>query len=217
MKKLALLLICIFAVAVGNARDDKFMQAMLANLEKAKIAKTVPDFQELANSFERIAIAEKTQWIAWYYAAWFNLVANFQEPSVTMRQQFINLAEKQIDEGLKIKPEESELLVIKVMAYYSEMAINQANAMDLFPKTTELLEKAKTLNSGNPRIYLTQAEAVFSMPVEFGGGKEKAKPILVAAKERFNTFIPENQLSPSWGKERCEALLAKCETTNNRN
>lgn len=211
MKKVTLLLICILVFGLGKAQDDRFTQVMLANLEKAKTVGNVSDFQELANSFERIAITEKTQWIAWYYAAWFNLVANFQEPDAIKKQQFINQAEKQIDEGLKIMPEETELLVIKVMAYYGEMAINQANAMDLFPKSAELLEKAKTLNPGNPRIYLTQAEAVFNMPVEFGGGKEKAKPILLAAKERFDKFVPENQLSPSWGKERCEMLLAECQ------
>jgi hypothetical protein len=210
MKKVTFLLILVLSVGLVNAQSDRFTQAMLANLEKAKTAQNVSDFQEVANSFERIAVSEKNQWTAWYYAAWYNLIINFQESDVAKKQQFLNQAKKLIDEGLKVKPEESEFLVIKVMAYYAEMAINPSNAMDLFPKTTELLEKAKSLNANNPRIYLTQAEAIFNMPVEFGGGKEKAQPILLTAREKFDKFVPENQLSPDWGKERCDMLLAEC-------
>lgn len=210
MKKVTFLLILVWSFGVATAQNDKFTQAMLANLEKAKTAQNVSDFQEVANGFERIAVSEKNQWTAWYYAGWYNLIINFQESDVAKKQQFLDQAKKLIDEGLKVKPDESELLVVKVMAYYAEMAINPANAMDLFPKTAELLEKAKSLNANNPRIYLTQAEAIFNMPVEFGGGKEKAQPILQTAKEKFDKFVPENQLSPDWGKERCEMLLAEC-------
>lgn len=210
MKKVTFLLILVWSFGVATAQNDKFTQAMLGNLEKAKTAQNVSDFQEVANGFERIAVSEKNQWTAWYYAGWYNLIINFQESDVAKKQQFLDQAKKLIDNGLKVKPDESELLVVKVMAYYAEMAINPANAMDLFPKTSELLEKAKSLNANNPRIYLTQAEAIFNMPVEFGGGKEKAQPILQTAKEKFDKFVPENQLSPDWGKERCEMLLAEC-------
>lgn len=210
MKKVTFLLILVWSFGVATAQNDKFTQAMIGNLEKAKTAQNVSDFQEVANGFERIAVSEKNQWTAWYYAGWYNLIINFQESNVAKKQQFLDQAKKLIDEGLKVKPDESELLVVKVMAYYAEMAINPANAMDLFPKTAELLEKAKSLNANNPRIYLTQAEAIFNMPVEFGGGKEKAQPILQTAKEKFDKFVPENQLSPDWGKERCEMLLAEC-------
>jgi len=34
-------------------------------------------------------------------------------------------------------------------------------------------------------------------------------PILLVAKEKFDTFVPANQLVPDWGKDRCELLISK--------
>ena len=45
--------------------------------------------------------------------------------------QFIQKTRKLIDEGLKVKKEETELMVIKVMSYYIEMSIDQTKAMEL--------------------------------------------------------------------------------------
>jgi hypothetical protein len=210
MKNVSIILICLLSFGIANAQDDKFTQAMLTNLEKSKTATTATELQELANSFERIAISEKRQWTAWYHAALYNILANFKETDITRRQKYLDHALKLVDEGIKIRPEESEFLVLKVLAYYGEMAIDPSKGADLYPKTVELLEQAKTLNPNNPRVYLTQGEALFGMPEAFGGGKDKAKPVLLAAKERFDKFVPADQLVPNWGKQRCEMLIGQC-------
>jgi tetratricopeptide (TPR) repeat protein len=211
MKNVTFFSLFVFFFAFTNAQEDRYTQAMSANQEKGKAAQTTSDFLELANSYERIAVCEKNQWIAWYYAALYNLFANFNESNIAQRQRYIDQALKLTAEGIKVKSDESEFLVLKVLAYYSEMSIDQSKGMDLYPKTIELLDQAKSLNPDNPRIYLTQAEAVFGMPTAFGGGKDKAKPILMSAKERFDKYVPANQFSPNWGKERCEQLLGQCQ------
>lgn len=211
MKNVVFLLIFVLSFSFVKAQNDKFTQAMVLTLEKMKTAQTSAAYQETANTFERIAASEKTQWTAWYYAAWSNLMINFRETDRATKQKYIDHAIQLIDEGLKVKPEESELLVIKVMALYGEMAIDPAIAIDLYPKTVELLEKAKSSNPDNPRIYLTQAEAVYNMPEAYGGGKDKAGLILQEAKKKFDKFIRSDSISPDWGKDRCEMLLTSCQ------
>jgi hypothetical protein len=209
MKTIIIILVSIFAFAQAtNAQREKFTAAMTANLEKARKAETVSDLQDLANSFERIAAAEKKEWSAWYYAAFYNLMINFQDSIAERKTKLIDLAQQQIENGLKIKPDETELMVLKVMSYYAEMAIDPMLGMTLMGEANALIDQAKSINPDNPRIYLLQAEAIYNMPAEYGGGKEKARPTLLLAKERFEKFVPADPLAPDWGKDRCESMLA---------
>jgi hypothetical protein len=208
MKTLISLLIVLLPVISTSGQSERFRQAMMANIEKSKTAATLFDFQNLANNFSRIAEAEENEWTPWYYAAFYNLVINFQDSINERKAKFISLAEKQIESGLKVKPDETELLVLLVMSYYAEMAIDPIKGMTLMGEANTLLGEAKAINPDNPRIYLEEAEAVYNMPPEFGGGKEKALPILLVAKEKFDNYKPFNPFSPDWGKDRCEKLIS---------
>lgn len=197
-----------------HAQHEKFRSAMLAGLEMSKTAQTLEDYQQLANHFERIANAEKKEWTPWYYAAFYNLVINFQDTDPERKSKYVALAQQQIESGLKLQPEESELMVLKVMSYYAEMAIDPMKGMTLLGEANALIDYAKALNPENPRIYLEQAEAIYAMPVEFGGGKDKALPLLLLAREKFDKFVPADPLTPDWGLDRCEMLLREAEKSN---
>jgi hypothetical protein len=209
MKTAILIAAIVLASFHLQAQNEKFTRAMMINIEKSKTALTAADFQDLANNFERIATAEKTEWTPWYYAAFYNLVLNFQEPDASKKAKYLSLAQKQIESGLTINPGETELMVLKIMSYYGELAIDPTKGLSVLGEANALIDRAKSINPGNPRIYLEQAEAIYNMPVEFGGGKDKAMPILLVAKEKFDTFVPADQLVPNWGKDRCEQLISK--------
>src|ERR1700694_1185586 len=67
MKSLILSTLVLCSLAVF-AQSDKYADAMKKNLEQMDAATTTQDFQTVANSFERIGDAEKTQWLPYYYA-----------------------------------------------------------------------------------------------------------------------------------------------------
>ncbi len=207
MKTKLLLAGILFSIVTVYGQTDRFTRTMIGNLEKAKSATTISDYQELANSFARIAEAEKNEWTPLYYSAWYNLIINFEEPDSEKKEKYISLAQQQIEAGLKLKPEETEFFVLKVMSYYAEMSIDPMKGMTLMGEVNELLTDAKTINPENPRIYLEEGEAIYNMPEEFGGGKEKALPILLLAKEKFDNFTSTDTLAPSWGNDRCEMLI----------
>ena len=211
MKRTILFALIVLSTATAWGQDDKFNDAMLKVLEKSGSAQTLDEYQEVANSFARIAMAESNEWTPLYYAALNNLMMSFMDVSVDQKSKFISLVKSQIESGLKLKPEETELMVLKILSYYSQMALNPMDAMNLMGEVNALIDHAKSVNPDNPRVYLTQAEAVYNMPAEFGGGGEAAKPLLMTAMEKFNSFVPEGPLSPDWGKERCEMLLNQIE------
>lgn len=208
MKTLTLIAGLLLSTVAVYGQSSRFNQAMSDNLEKAKSAKSINDFQELANGFARIAEAEKNEWTPLYYAAFYNLVINFQDSIRERKENYISLAQKQIESGLKIKPDETEFHVLKIMSYYAEMSLDPMKGMTLFPEANSLIAEAKKINPENPRIYLEEAEAIYNMPAEYGGGKQKALPILLLAKEKFDNFTSAGPLSPTWGLDRCELLIS---------
>lgn len=206
-----------FILLTGNpvqAQNEDFTSAMLNNIEKSYSVQSINELQELANSYARIAEAEINEWTAWYYAALCNLQINFQETDIDRKEKYLSLAQQQIETGLSLKPEETELYVLKIMSYYGEMSIDPMKGMTLMAEVNELINQAKTINPDNPRIFLEEAEAVYNMPAEYGGGKEKAMPLLLVAKEKFDNFTSDDPLTPSWGKDRCEMLIEGNETYN---
>lgn len=211
MKIMIILIASLVLVMPLCAQSDKYMKAMQYELEKAGKAKLSDEFQVTANNFARIATAEKTEWTAWYYAAFYNMLMNFNEQDVARRNGFISLAISQVNEGLKTKPHETELMVLRVMLYFAQMSLDPMTALSLMPEANAMLDEASLLDPDNPRIYLTRAEAIFNMPVEFGGGKDKARPVLLVAKEKFDKFVPANSISPVWGAERCAYLLSEAD------
>src|SRR5450432_3645223 len=67
MKKI-IAAIALMATISVNAQSDKYVAAMQKNLVLFDSAKTAEDFTKIANTFERIGDAEKTQWLPYYYA-----------------------------------------------------------------------------------------------------------------------------------------------------
>ena len=72
------------------------------------------------------------------------------------------------------------------------------------------IEKAKQLDPTNPRPVYLEGQAKFYTPKEFGGGKDLAKPLFEKALSMFDTFKPESELHPLWGKTTTQYFLAQC-------
>jgi hypothetical protein len=67
-------------------------------------------------------------------------------------------------------------------------------------KASEALEKAKALNSNNPRIYILEGQDKFYTPEQFGGSKEEAKKLFEKANGIFMVSKPGSSIEPQWGR-----------------
>src|SRR5688572_2270541 len=81
MKKLFVCMLAIMTAIAGMAQPgEKYMAAMRKNISEIDSAMVKNDparLQELANAFDRIGDAEKTQWLPYYYAAYTQLMSSF--------------------------------------------------------------------------------------------------------------------------------------------
>ena len=105
MKTTSIIAFVLLSMNTIQAQDEGFKSAMLNNIEKSKSVQSINDLQDLANSYARIAEAEKNEWTAWYYAALCNLQINFQDRDIDRKEKFLVLAQQQIETGLRLTVE----------------------------------------------------------------------------------------------------------------
>jgi tetratricopeptide (TPR) repeat protein len=194
----------------GLAQSEKYIAAMEKNLHMFDTAaKTTADYLTLANNFERIGDAEKTQWLPYYYAGLALANAGWADPALekdansTRINTFCDKAEA-LDKN-------SEIYVLRNMSATQQMLVDpQTRYMTYGVKAKDYLDIAIKLNPDNPRIYYLQGESLFGTPAAFGGGKDKAKPLFEKALALYKVDKPK-PMWPNWGKERTEEQLAKCQ------
>jgi tetratricopeptide (TPR) repeat protein len=216
MKKslITLVLVSLFSFAFSN---EPYEKAMSQSMEKLFQAKTIPEYVEAANQFERISNIEKTEWLPLYYASFAYIMISFKETENAKKDQNLDQAQKYLDQAMEIDPNESELYMLQGFLYPSRIAIDPMNrGVSLMPEMNKALDKALELNPDNPRVYYLRATMTFHMPEAYGGGAAKALPMYRIAKEKFEIFKPKTLLSPNWGKESNDAELKNAEENINK-
>ncbi len=210
MKKTILSMFIICASAISFAQGDKYAGAMKKNILLLDSAMQKGNAKELANNFERIADAEKTLWLPYYYAAYANIISSYSEKDKTKVDPIADKAEELLAKAEAIVGKEnSEFAVIKSMIASTHMMVDpQTRWMQYGQASSENIEKAKKLDPTNPRPVYLEAQAKFYTPEAFGGGKSVAKPLFEKALAMFDTFKPETELHPSWGKSAAEYFLS---------
>lgn len=215
--KIKLVFVLMLTTLVGSiARAENTYQLVmkenLSRLDTVSMLMDVNGFVGLANKFNLIAQKEQDEWLPMYYAAYCYCIANYGLESKKQKDSFVDKAEHYIDKAAERAGEENDEIVL-LKAYIIQARSNvdpKSRARKYSEQVENLLKKVENLNSNNPRIYFMRGENLYYTPKMFGGGKEKAKPVLEMAIEKYSTFVLKDELYPSWGKERTMTLLVDC-------
>ncbi|MCK5066958.1 MAG: hypothetical protein KAR16_05950 [Bacteroidales bacterium] len=210
MKKVCLILSIIAITLPTFTQENKYQEAMTSTIEALDNASGPDEYLECANRFERIASAEKTLWMPYYYASYSLVVMSFDEADGEKKDQVLDRAQELLDAALKLEPEESELHVLQAFLYPSRILVDpMGRGMMYMEKMFGSLETAKALNPDNPRIYFLEGVNKVNLPPSMGGGIELAKPILEKAIAKFEAFNSNDPFWPNWGEEAAKAELDK--------
>ncbi|MBL0330931.1 MAG: hypothetical protein IPP64_16350 [Bacteroidetes bacterium] len=204
---LALLSVAIFA----EAQNPKYIAAMEKNIAALDTTRDGAKLQNLANNFERIASAEKSEWLPNYYTAYCYVNMTYSTKGNEI-DTFCDRAEKFIKVADSISPNNSEIYTLKAQIASARISVNPMSRGQKYGmESGELREKAKELDKTNPRPYYLEGTAYFYTPPMFGGGKDKAKPVFQKALEMYETFKPASTIAPNWGKNSCTYFLKECD------
>jgi hypothetical protein len=212
--KLMILSITLISLAVWNmqamGQEDRYTSAMKSAIEMMDQASDAGEYVESANQFERIATAEKTRWMPYYYASYSLVVMSFDESDGGQKDLILDRAQELLDRAMELEPAESELHVLQAFIFPSRIMVDpMGRGMIYMEKMFGSLEKAKSLNPENPRSYFLEGVNKLNLPPSMGGGADVAKPILEEALVKFEAFTNEDPLWPGWGEEATRTELEK--------
>ena len=212
MKHVFVFLIAMISALMLNAQSEKYVGAMKKNIAELDSAHDATHLSELANNFERIADAEKTQWLPYYYAAYCQVMNSFMLPDKSKSDAVADKATELIKKAEGINGgENSEICVIKSMIASSHLMVDpQSRYMQYGPESGSNISKAKQFDPTNPRPLYLEGQAKFYTPEEYGGGKPQAKELLQKALQMFEQFKPASELHPTWGKAATNYFLSQC-------
>jgi hypothetical protein len=185
------------------------MKKNLADMDNS--FKTSSGFLTVANNFERIAQAEKTQWLPYYYAAFCQVNMGYREQDKDKIDAIADKAAALIAKADSLAPNNSEISCIKSMIASCHMMADPMNRwMQYGQESSANIETAMKQDASNPRPYYLKGQALKYTPEQFGGGCKNAKPILETAIEKFTSFKPANEIFPDWGKSITEQIIKEC-------
>jgi hypothetical protein len=211
MKKTIVMAMLICLSGFVYSQSPKYEAAMKGNISQLDSMIGKGNYTELANNFERIGDAEKTQWLPYYYAGYCTAVQALTEKDNSKKDGFADKAATYIAKAEAILGKEnSETDVIKSMIATAHMTVDpQSRYMTYAEDISQNIENAKSLDPTNPRPYLLEAQNKFYTPEAYGGGKDVAKELFDKAKQLSDNFKPVTDLSPTWGKITLEYFLSQ--------
>jgi hypothetical protein len=208
---IALSFVMLFTGFTAKAQSERYLNAMQKNLALIDSSFKNNGLLELANSFERIANAEKTQWLPYYYAAFLQVNMGFMEQDKSKIDGIADKATALINKADSLSPNNSEISCIKSMIASCHMMVDPMTRwMQYGQESGKHMQAAMSQDATNPRPYFLKGQGLKYTPENFGGGCKTAKPILEESLAKYNTFKPANALAPNWGKEQVEQLLKEC-------
>jgi len=212
MKKLLLITGGCFIMLSSFAQSEKFTAAMKKNLAEMDSAFKNPAYLlTLANNFERIANAEKTQWLPYYYAAFCQVNIGFMEKDKSKIDAIADMATVLINKADSLSPGNSEVSCIKSMIASCHMMVNPMQRWQEYgAESNDNMEAAMKQDPTNPRPYYLKGQGLKYTPEQFGGGCKTALPVLETALEKFAAFKPASELHPDWGKEIAQQIANGC-------
>ena len=212
MKKIIFFIALILPSMAIFAQSDKYNGAMKQQIAKIEKAFQDGSFPDLANSFERIGDAEKTQWLPYYYAAYAQVMSALIGTDKSKLDAMADKADQLITKAETVAgAPNSETNVIRSMIATAHLTVDPPSRWQTYgQESAAYLEKAKQLDPTNPRPVYLEGQSKFYTPEAFGGGKLVAAPYFEKAISMFDTFKPASEIAPSWGKASAQYFLSQC-------
>jgi len=183
--------------------DDEYRTIMLSSIRTLDTATSGKDLTQLAVAFDALYQTNK-DWRPLYYRAlcYINLSKTYTKESEKKD------ALAKANELLTSLPvDKDEVQVLRALYAMSYLAADRSEWQQYLPMIKESLQKAETLNAENPRVYYLKGVLTYNTPPAMGGGKEKGTALLKKAMEKFQSFKPADEYSPSWGRPQVEEIL----------
>tara|TARA_Y100000590_G_scaffold440066_1_gene564974 strand:+ start:1747 stop:2409 length:663 start_codon:yes stop_codon:yes gene_type:complete len=214
------LIILFFALSICSDYSNRYYQSMDKGIQMFESSESEEDLLKTSNYFYRISQVIKTDWLSSYYYSLCNTKISMYQDDPDIKEEYLDKAFKILSpfDSLGVNNIDSlamsEIYTLKAMIYVGKIFINpMVNGMKYGPLSGQSIDKAIALYPQNPRPYYLNGQSKFYTPSAFGGGVDKALPLLKESLEFYKNFKAKKYW-PNWGMEDCEILYNKALNDN---
>ena len=218
MKKLAGLIILLFITAGVNAQAPKQelkRPPISQNNVKRALDRYVHVWDTCSNStlrakiyesFDRLAAADSTNYLAQYYAGYIDAEACNLYFDSLRKQEVYTRALGFSDKAMKLSPKDAEPIILKAHILRLMANHNDSLSADHKAKIKKLIADAKKIDATNPRLYLVMGDELLAE----GNKKESMKNYKLAI-DALKASKSEEFLKPHWGSDELKRSMAKAQ------
>ncbi len=161
--------------------------------------------------FERIASAEKSNWLPNYYVGMVNVTASFNPANKDKVPAMLDKAQTAIDNASVVSPNNPEIMVLQAMLYTAMIVQDpMTNGMKYSGKVMEQYFKAQAIAPENPRVVFCKADFEINSAKWTGADTKPLCAQVAKSIDLFAKFKPDTPFHPNWGLERAEQTMNKC-------
>ena len=207
--------IVLFSFIFSSEYAERYYSAMDKGIKMFESSETESEFLETSNYFYRISQVVKDDWLSSYYYAYSNTSLSMMQDDPDIKELYLDKAFDIIApfDTLQISNIDSvamsEIHTLKAMIYVGKIFINpMVNGMKYGSLSEKNINKAILYCPLNPRPYYLSGQSKFYTPSAFGGGIDKALPLLKKSLNNYEIF-KEKKYWPNWGQEKCQLLYEK--------
>lgn len=207
--------IALLSFIFSSEYTERYYSAMDKGIKMFELSETENEFLETSNYFYRISQVVKDDWLSSYYYAYSNTSLSMMQDDPDIKELYLDKAFDIIApfDTLKISNIDSvamsEIHTLKAMIYVGKIFINpMVNGMKYGSLSEKNINKAILYCPLNPRPYYLSGQSKFYTPSAFGGGIDKALPLLKKSLNNYEIF-KEKKYWPNWGQKKCQLLYEK--------
>jgi tetratricopeptide (TPR) repeat protein len=210
MKKYFFSLLLIVPVVLFAS--DKYSEQMSRHIAAIYKAKTIDEYQQAINAFERIGNAEKTKWEPFYYAAFGYTLMAANEKEASRKDPILDQAKVNLDKATALEPKNSEIIAMDGFITMIRLTVDPTTRGPQYSMmAVQSFSQAISIDPKNPRALALMAQMQFGTAEFFHQEPVEACATAKQALEVFNAATASaDPLAPAWGKSMAEGLLAKC-------
>ncbi|MDZ7607964.1 MAG: hypothetical protein U5K79_20840 [Cyclobacteriaceae bacterium] len=210
MKKVIFLLVLTSLVAF-TSYADKYESAMTATIEKLNTASTVDAYRDVAASFERIAEAEQSKWLPFYYAGLSYVWASHTIQDGAAIDGLLDQAQVMVDKAVKLSAQNDEIITLQGYIYMMKVTVDPASRGAQYSgMAMQQFGQAVGINDQNPRALMLMGRMQMGTEQFFGQDTSNSCAMIARAAKMFEDYKPASAIDPAWGKETSEMFMSEC-------
>lgn len=164
---------------------------------------------EASNLFERIATAEKENWIPVYYTSQVNVIKSFGEKDVVVLKAQLDKALDFLNQAKSLTEEDNPYVKVLEGQYYTAWIASDGMKYGMMyaGKVTTIYNEALALAPDNPIVIFAKAEWDAGSAKYFG---KPMKPFCTDVQKAIDLsadFKPEGTFYPRFGSDRAQAFI----------